>query len=201
MPGPTTGAELAVPVDVAAQPHRHAVGRDPTMPPRGHRPLAAALISSGSASPAAASKHRTSEASTRAARPGWGDDRTFERTDPICRTCDTSSTSIAQQQLGQGAGGHAQPSHGRRPARARRGVHSRTFCMPAVSAWPGRGWVSGCCGPVLGPYRHLGAPLSQGCASTRCWPPRSPPANRGGRGARHRGSTPRPARSACGGRS
>ena len=70
------------------------------------------------------------------------------------------------------------------------------FCMPARSAWPGRGWCSG-----FSVTPGAGDISSCHFAPTRCCGSRSRPASRAcGRGGPRRGSRPRRARTACAGR-
>ena len=133
------------------------------MPPRLSPSLAAALISSIIACSAAASKQRTSLASTRSRSPGPGRSAAFDaaRADAARRGDDRRRRARRSSALATApAATRAAVSRAEARSSTSRASSKPYFCMPARSAWPGRGWVSGAAvGPSSAARAHLLLPL------------------------------------------
>ena len=96
------------------------------------------------AASAVGSKQRTDEASTVSRSPGLGRTAASARTGPSWITWDTSSTPMAPSRTLATAPAATRAAVSRAEARSSTSRASATsyFCMPARSAWPGRGVVS-----------------------------------------------------------
>ena len=145
--------------------------------------MAAALISAIIASSAAGSKQRTSEASIRSRSPGPGRSVDFDRAGPIWITWDsTVIPRCASRALAQApAATRAAVSRAEARSSTSRASVKPYFCIPARSAWPGRGRVSGfSVRPGAGSIStvHLGhsvLPISMATGDPRVRPWRIPP--------------------------
>jgi len=116
-----------------------------TTPPRLSPSLAAASISAIIFSSAALSKQRTDDSSMRARSRGVGRATASLDTEPSAVTCDTISTPIWRSNNLASAPATTRALVSRALARSStsRASTKSYFCMPAKSAWPGRGCVSG----------------------------------------------------------
>ena len=157
--------ELAVPVDVATEPDRDAVGQDLDHTAERVAALAAASIASTIA--ASARGRSTARQSVDGVEIPARAGLRRATTGPRATTCEsTVGAKVLEQELGHGAGSH--PGGGlRADARSRtsRASVKPYFCIPVRSAWPGRGWVSGAAvAPGAGDISsaHLRLPLRVG---------------------------------------
>ena len=116
------------------------------MPPSESPSFAAASISAIMASAAAWSKQRTGDSSTASRSAGAGRTSLLVRAPPIWMTwLSTDTPSSASRALArQPAATRAAVSRALARSSTSRASPKPYFCMPARSAWPGRGWVRGC---------------------------------------------------------
>ncbi len=148
-----------------------------TTPPRVSPSLCAWSICATIASLAAASRQRTGSASSRATSPGSGTVPYGACAAPSSTTCETISTPVVSRRYERATVPSAtRAAVSRAEARSRTGRASSKpyFCMPARSAWPGRGRVRGAlradCSSSAG-GRPDRPPSPAATWATRCSPP------------------------------
>ena len=107
--------------------------------------MAASLIAVIIACSEAGSKQRTSEASTASRSAGVGRRSVEARAEPIWITCDSTEMPRWERSALANVPAATRAAVSRAEARSStsRASSKPYFCIPARSAWPGRGWVSG----------------------------------------------------------
>ena len=115
--------------------------RSSKMPPSDSLRLRSTLISSTIARDTSGSRQRTGDSSTPAKSSSARSARSGARTEPICVTCETTSTPTARRNAFASAPPATRAAVSRALARSRtlRTSVKPNFQTPARSAWPGRG--------------------------------------------------------------
>ena len=160
----SSGVELAVPVDVAAEPDRHAVGEHLDDAAERVAVLGRRLdLGDHRRRPPPGRSSAPRDSSTRSRSPGRGRSAAFDRTAPESgrRGRRSRSPSVAEQQLGQRAGGDpGRGLPGRGPLEDVAGVGEAVLLHAGQVGVTGPGLGERRGGrPVLGGRRHLLLPL------------------------------------------